>query len=437
MSRVWIAFLGWQFALLILGALLGAIYGRPLAGCLVAAIGLLAWHMVNLYRLERWLFTGYVADLPSGNGLWSRVFARTNFIGERSKTSRKNLRKLVKELRASTKAFPDGGMVLNANNEIISYNKNARSLLGLKKKRDRGQRIDNLIRHPDFGAYLERNDKKSSVEIPSPVNAEVWLSCRLIPYGPGQKLLLIRDVTQSVRLETMRRDFVANASHELRSPLTVIAGYLDVLGEEDDVPEGWEKPLADMREQAERMSQLVRDLLTLSRLESSESGPMDKSVDLGAILAVSRKEAVAQVRHPGRVEVFLESDVKLLGEETEIQSVVSNLVSNAVRYTPADGAVSIRWWVDKSGGHLSVQDTGIGIAEEDIPRLTERFFRADGGRARQQGGTGLGLAIVKHALKRHDAKLEVESKLGQGSTFTCHFSPKRLQPTQESASAVQ
>jgi two-component system, OmpR family, phosphate regulon sensor histidine kinase PhoR len=264
------------------------------------------------------------------------------------------------------------------------------------------------------------------VDIPSPAGGDTWLSCRLIPYGPEQMLLLIRDVSQRVKIEKVRRDFVANASHELRSPLTVIMGYLDALAEDDRIPDGWKQPISVMQDQSIRMRRLVEDLLQLSKLESGQSVPKDHVVDVAAMIAAARKEALALPEHPDSIEIELQSPANLLGEETELQSVVSNLVANAVRYTPPEGEITIRWTVDADGGHLAVQDTGIGIAEEDIPRVTERFYRADGGRARQRGGTGLGLAIVKYALRRHDAELEIQSRLGQGSTFVCHFPRDRL-----------
>ncbi|MFW2404180.1 MAG: phosphate regulon sensor histidine kinase PhoR [Gammaproteobacteria bacterium] len=410
------------------GALIGALYGFPLHGLMLALIVLLGWHLFNLNRLERWLERPKIVTAPGGDGPWARIFARIQHLKDRSRLERKKFRRLVKEVRASTKAFPDGGVVLNDRYEIINHNKAARALLGLRKKTDRGMRIDNLIRHPSFVAYLANDGRssKDSVEIPSPGDPDVWLSCRLIPFGPEQNLLLARDITQTIKTEAMRRDFVANASHELRSPLTVIAGYLDALEDDEECPGSWRQPIADMREQADRMSQLVQDLLELSRLESGASSPMDHAVDIPAILASARKEVLAQGERAQQIAVEVDSEENLLGEETEIQSVVSNLVSNAVRYTPSEGSIVIRWDVDDDGGHLSVEDTGIGIAEVDIPRVTERFFRADEGRARQQGGTGLGLAIVKHALKRHDAELEIRSRPGEGSAFICHFSPRRL-----------
>lgn len=432
MSPAWIKFLLQHAAVLGGGTLIGALYGFSLHGLMLALIALLVWHVYNLDRLERWLERPKGVVAPGGDGRWARAFAQVQHIRDRSRLDRKKFRRLVKEVRASTKAFPDGGVVLSDHFEIINHNKAARALLGLRKKIDRGTRIDNLIRHPDFVAYLanEQRSSKDSVEIPSPVDADVWLSCRLIPFGPEQNLLLARDITQSIKTEAMRRDFVANASHELRSPLTVIAGYLDALEDDDECPDAWQQPITDMREQTDRMSQLVRDLLELSRLESGASSPMERAVDIPAILASARKEVLAQDERPQSIDVEVGSDKTVLGEETEIQSVVSNLVSNAVRYTPCEGRIVIRWDVDDDGGHLSVEDTGIGIAEIDIPRVTERFFRADEGRARQQGGTGLGLAIVKHVLKRHDAELEIRSRPGEGSAFICHFSPRRLASAQ-------
>jgi two-component system phosphate regulon sensor histidine kinase PhoR len=426
MPKVWTWTLLWHGVGLVAGGLVGFLYDRLLPGVLFVALGLLGWHLYNLYRLERWLATGQIAEIPDGGGVWPPVFAKIQFIKSKVKRRGKRFRKLVKDLRASTEAFPDGGVILNSRHEIINYNQAARVLLGLKNRRDRGQRIENLLRYPDFVEYLNNPAERQAVDIPSPIGADTWLSCRLIPYGPDQTLLLIRDVSQRVKIERVRRDFVANASHELRSPLTVIMGYLDALVEDDRIPASWKQPLGVMQDQAIRMRRLVEDLLQLSKLESGQAVPKDRVVDVAALVAAARKEALAMPEHPGSIEVDLRSGANILGEETELQSVVSNLVANAVRYTPADGEIRISWSVDADGGHLSVQDTGIGIAEEDIPRVTERFYRADGGRTRQRGGTGLGLAIVKYALRRHDAELEIRSRLGHGSTFVCHFPRERL-----------
>ncbi len=413
-------------AMLAAGALIGALYGQAILGTLIAALFLIAWHGVQLYRLERWLSAGRRPEIPDRPGVWPVVLAKIDFLKARAKRRRKRYRRLLKELRASTEAFPDGGVVLNAEREILAYNQAAQELLGLRRKRDRRQRIENLLRHPDFVAYLDEPGEQPAVEIPSPLGGERWLSCRLIPYGADQTLLLVRDITQDIKLARMRRDFVANASHELRSPLTVITGYLDGLASDRELPAHWQQPVATMHEQAGRMRRLIEDLLQLSKLESGRPVARDRVVDVKAVLAAARKEALAARERPQSIELEIASEAGILGEETEIQSVVSNLVSNAVRYTPVQGRIVIRWSVDQAGGHLAVEDTGIGIAEDELTRVTERFYRTDRGRARQQGGTGLGLAIVKHALRRHDGRLEILSRLGHGSTFVCHFPQSRL-----------
>jgi two-component system phosphate regulon sensor histidine kinase PhoR len=425
MSAAWSAFLLRLALALAVGVLIGWLYGWPGTGGFIVAFGLLVWHLLHLYRLDHWLRTGDIAEMPDGSGVWPQVFAKIEFIRERSRRRRRRWRQLVRELRSSARVFPDGGVILNARREIVVYNEAARRLLSFRTRRDRGQRIENLIRHPDFVAYLDQGNFELPVEIPGPA-ADSWLSCMMIPYGPDQSLLLIRDITLNVRLERMRRDFVANASHELRTPLTVISGYLDTMADGADTPEAWRQPVGEMLIQANRMRHLLDDLLQLSKLESASVSSTERTVDVAAVLATARKEALALPEHPQRIDVEVQNPAKLLGEELEIQSIVSNLVSNAVRYTPADGTITIRWSADDEGGHLSVSDTGMGIAEDEIPRITERFYRTDRGRARQKGGTGLGLAIVKHALRRHEAELEVTSRVGQGSTFTCHFPRHRL-----------
>lgn len=429
-------------AMLLAGAIIGAFYDAPAIGMLGVAIAVLAWNLSHLYRLDAWLRTGRLDVVPDGDGVWPAVFSRIQYIREKSRRRRRRWRQLVRELRSSAGAFPDGGVLLTARHEIITFNSAAQRLLGLKKARDRGQRIENLLRNPDFIAYLQAGDFTRSVELGGPAGGDTWVSCRMIPYGPEQRLLLIRDITSTVRLERTRRDFVANASHELRTPLTVITGYLEVLSEDQRIPSDWHQPLAEMRVQSLRMGQLLDDLLQLSRLESSAPCSMERAVDMGTLIRAARQEALAMAGTPQRIDVEIDSSARVLGDETELHSIVSNLVSNAVRYTPAEGAVHIQWRTDDDGGHLTVSDTGIGIAEDEIPRVTERFYRTDRGRARQKGGTGLGLAIVKHALRRHDADLEIRSRLGEGSQFICHFPPFRLQssgdiPGAQGADAAQ
>jgi two-component system phosphate regulon sensor histidine kinase PhoR len=426
MPRAWTSMLFRLASLLALGAMVGWLYDHAIAGMLVAALAILGWHLFNLYRLDKWLRTGRIEAIPDGVGIWPPVFARVEYIREKARRRRRRWWNLVREMRASAGAFPDGGVLLTARHEVITCNAAAERLLGLERIRDRGQRIENLLRHPEFVAYLDSPDRSGSVDLPGPVGGDNWISCRMIPYGPEQQLLLVRDITGTVRMERTRRDFVANASHELRTPLTVISGYLDALAEDNSAPGEWALPVAEMRVQSRRMEQLLDDLLQLSRLESDPPCSLGRAVDMVALIHSARKEALALPEHPAQVDVDVGSTARVLGDEAEIHSVLSNLVSNAVRYTPREGTIRISWNVDQDGGHLAVADTGIGIADDDIPRVTERFYRTDRGRARQKGGTGLGLAIVKHALRRHDADLEIRSRLGEGSTFTCHFPRHRI-----------
>jgi two-component system phosphate regulon sensor histidine kinase PhoR len=238
--------------------------------------------------------------------------------------------------------------------------------------------------------------------------------------------MLVRDVTREVRLEEMRKDFVANASHELRSPLTVISGYLDELAEDQALGPEWREPVADMRRQALRMREIVEDLLDLSRLESSADEAPLAPVDVPSLLERLVREARAATPDAPRFDIDIDYACALRGSETELHSIASNLISNAVKYTPVDGTVAIRWGRVPGGASISVRDTGIGIAPEHLPRLTERFYRVDRARARAKGGSGLGLSIVKHALQRHGGRLEIQSQEGRGSTFTAQFPARRV-----------
>jgi two-component system phosphate regulon sensor histidine kinase PhoR len=264
-----------------------------------------------------------------------------------------------------------------------------------------------------------------TVDIPSPVSDGAGLNCRVVPYGMDRKLLLLRDVTDRMVLNKMRRDFVANASHELRSPLTVMSGYLDTMAEDKELVSTWAQPVQQMQDQAKRMTRIVAELLELSRLEGAGRASTEEIVDVCGLLSSARKAYAGQASMPA-IELEIESAAQLRGNAGEIESVITNLLSNAVRHTPADGTIKLTWQSAPDGADLVVTDTGEGIAEEHIPRLTERFFRVDRGRAREDGGVGLGLAIVKHVLGRHEADLSIESNAGEGSEFRCRFPSKRV-----------
>ena len=425
MPETWRRFLTGLALMLAGGALLGWFYGHADWGLLIATLLALAWQVRHLLRFEEALRTRNFDYFRYGEGIWSQVFSRFSHLRERGRKHKRNYQRLLREVRDSTNAMPDGAIVLNSDFEIVLCNAAAQELAGFDARQDRGQRVDNILRDPAFIRYLRSGDFSKGIEIGSSIRDGDWLHCRLVPYGADQRLLLIRDITERTRLTRMRREFVANASHELRSPLTVISGYLDTLAEDPEAPAHWRKPLAQMRAQAIRMNRIVAELLELSRLESAPTATSEQSIDVPGLL-----ESVVRLERekPGLPAIRVEaaSRARLRGSAAEIESVVRNLLSNAIRHTPSDGAILLRWSSGPERAELVVEDTGEGIPEELIPRVTERFFRIDQGRSRDDGGIGLGLAIVKHVLGRHDATLVIESAPGRGSRFICRFPPERL-----------
>jgi two-component system, OmpR family, phosphate regulon sensor histidine kinase PhoR len=409
-----------------IGAFCGWIFGSTWAGVAIALAAHLGWQLVNLFRLDWWVRHRSFADPPEFGGIWGEVVTQVVRLHRRKRFHKQRFLKLVRQIQRSTAALPDGVVILNSQREISWFNRTAAKLLNLRGSGDHGVRIDNLLRQPQFARYIESGDYTNSIVLQPDIGHDNYLSMQLVPYGEGQHLLLVRDVSRQMRLENMRKDFVANASHELRSPLSVIAGYLETLGHDPALHEDLQAPVAEMRRQAGRMTSIITDLLALSKLEESDEAVAGDYIDVAALLAVLRKDVLARATRPRDVRVKIESHAMLRGDEPEIHSAFSNLVDNAAKYTPPDGSLEMRWWVDDEGGHFSVTDTGIGIPAEHIPRLTERFYRVDAGRARATGGSGLGLAIVKHVLQRHGATLDIVSTFGSGSTFTCHFPTQRV-----------
>ena len=350
------------------GTGIGALYGHAMLGLVVALSIAIGFHLYWLITLYGWLHGRRMRQLPEGSGLWPEVFANINYIRGRTKRRGKRFKALLKQMRQATRSFPDGGVILGAENEIITLNHIAADMLGLKGKQDRGMRIENLIRNPEFVDYLRAEDRSMAVEITSPANPSRWLSCLIVPYGLEQQLLLVRDITRERRADLMRRDFVANASHELRTPLTVITGYLEALGEEQGLSDELRRPIHEMQRQSERMRRLVDELLRLSELESEGLAPESDRVSIAAVMETAKQEAMAIKGCPRTIDIDLQSSADLLGAENDVQSIVSNLLTNAVRYTGEDGRITLRWEVDDEGGHLAVTDTGAGIAAAHIPR---------------------------------------------------------------------
>jgi len=416
------------------GALLGWFAGSVWLG-ISGALGLyLAWNLWQLRTLHFWIQHRSVADPPDAMGLWGDVVAQVVRMHRRKRFHKERLTRLFRELRRSTAAMPDGVVMLDPQGEIVWFNRKAGELLDLSRRADLGLRIDNLVRNPDFVQYLRGGHYSMPVIVRIDTPTERHIAFQLISYGEDQRLLMLRDVTREVRMEQMRKDFVANASHELRSPLTVVAGYLENFSADSGLGE-LAAPVAEMRRQTDRMTRIIEDLLELSRFEANDAPIKGLPIDVSAMASMLRKDVLARPAHPRQVEVAIESGAQLIGDEAMVQSAFSNLVDNAAKYTPPDGSMQIRWWTDEEGGHFSVRDTGPGISAEHLPRLTERFYRVDPGRSRETGGSGLGLAIVKHALHRHGGRLEIDSFEGRGSTFTCHFPRDRVLERRVAASA--
>jgi two-component system phosphate regulon sensor histidine kinase PhoR len=409
-------------AALVIGLLAGAAWGWGVLCVGLAA--LLAWHTRHLARLHRWLANPLPGKVPEGEGIWDEVRQLLHRLGARlAKREQGGHGALLVRIRRAAQALPDGVVILDKANRIEWCNRTAEAQLHLDGRADVGQNIANLVREPEFIEYLNAPET-ASVRVSR--GQGVALSLQLIPFGQSEKLLLARDITQAERVNTMRRDFVANVSHELRTPLTVLVGFLETLRNLKLDPQRQRDYLGMMQEQAARMQRIIDDLLTLSALDAAAPASSETRVPVRALVEQLKTdaEALSAGKHAIRMEVENEND--LLGSETELASAFGNLVSNAIRYTPEGGTVTLSWRENADGARFSVEDTGIGIDPEHIPRLTERFYRVDRSRSRETGGTGLGLAIAKRALARHDATLEIESEVGKGSRFSARFPARRL-----------
>jgi two-component system, OmpR family, phosphate regulon sensor histidine kinase PhoR len=410
----------WLTACAALGLAIGAFW-PVLAVALALA---LAWNALRLYHLLRQL-TGRRRFLPpEGWGVYAEIDARLYQRQAEGRQRKRRLRALLRAFRQAAAALPDGVLVVSGSElDLEWFNPAATELLGLRYPHDIGTRLPHLLRSPRVADWLHAGPREPLFDLPSPRSEEVRLSLRLIDYTPRQKLLIVRDISTLMRLEQVRRDFVANVSHELRTPLTVIHGYLDLL-EPEDFPH-LAPQVDEMRRQSQRMTRLVEDLLTLSRLEARDRLPSEP-IPMESLLASLRREADTLSQGQHRIHVVDETGLDLLGSDRDLHSAFSNLVANAVRYTPAGGEISIRFEREGSGARFSVIDSGPGIGAEHLPRLTERFYRVSTSRSRASGGTGLGLAIVKHVLLLHQARLDIRSEVGRGSCFSAVFDASRL-----------
>lgn len=420
-------------AAVVAGTLLGLVFGHTawfVAGALAIYLG---WFTAELVKLHRWLNAssaqGTPQEPPDSFGLWGEIFDGIYRLQKREKIAQAELQSIIDRAQDSVTALNDGVVIIEGDGTLEWWNPAAERLLGLRWPQDKDQPVTNLLRDPRFTRYFAEADFSRTLDMPSPRSDELQVQVQITVFGNGDRLMIARDVTRLHQLEQIRRDFVANVSHELKTPLTVIKGYLETLAHAGnaDGSSRQARAFAQMSQQAERMDRLVNDLLLLSRLESTQPDAARQAVAIRAMLENIRSDALtAHGDKKHTISLRVDDDVRLLGSDIELQSAFSNILVNAAKYTDPNGDISIHWWVDDKGAHLSVTDTGIGIEPQHLPRLTERFYRTDAGRSIAEGGTGLGLAIVKHVLKRHDAWLEIHSEPGKGSTFTCHFPRERV-----------
>lgn len=424
--RILIFYLVAAVCAMFVGAILGTSYGLGLA-LLVACCALL-FHQLNLVQLDAWLQRPDLDSTPRTFLLWSDVFERIYDIVRSQKKRKAQLSSALERFQRAGEAMPDGMVILDEHDRIEWCNPSAAQHLALDRQIDMHQQITNLVRMPALREYLRQQDFRQPMTLRLPRAHEQVLTIQLVPFDSNRKLLLSRDITQIDRVQTVHRDFVANVSHELRTPLTVVGGFLETMLDMPNIePATREQHLKMMYEQTGRMERLVDDLLALSRLENGQQ-LREEEVDIPQMMQILLTEAEGLSRGRHKIALEVVAPIKLVGSHDELHSALGNLVSNAIRYTPQDGSIHLLWEERNGLPVFAVRDTGIGIAAEHIPRLTERFYRIDRGRSRATGGTGLGLAIVKHVIQRHQARMVVESKLGEGSEFAVVFPRDRALP---------
>ena len=405
----------WMVFTLIIGFINDSILLFMFIGLLIYVI----WNLYNLNQLSKWL-TNPSKQTPEVIGIWDEVYYQLYQLYKRQRKSKRKLTSILNKFRKSTQALPYATIILNPFNEIEWFNPAASQMFNLHSKIDVGQRIDNLIRQPEFSKYLVK--KKFEEPLHLLLNQKKILM-NITAYGSGQYLISARDITTRTQLDDMRRDFISNASHELRTPLTVMTGYIEFLQHKAEEPE--KTPLDKIQQQIQRMNKIISELIELAKIESSPAIDYDNEVDLEILLNEVYNEALALDKNEHDIELATavcgNHTMKLNGNHDELRMAFSNLLTNAIRYTPERGSIKLFCSVNDTNISISVQDSGLGISYQHIPRLTERFYRVDEGRSREKGGTGLGLAIVKHVLDRHNATLHIQSATGKGSTFRCDF----------------
>lgn len=417
-----------ELALFCLPALLlGAFVGYLPWLLLVSVVAALTWNFYNQLKLSHWLWLDRSMTPPSGRWSWEPLFYGLYQMQLRNRRRRRELALLIKRFRSGAESLPDAVVITTVDGNIFWCNGLAQQLLGFRWPEDNGQHILNLLRYPEFSQYLQQQTFSRPLTLQ--LNNGYYVEFRVMPYSEGQLLMVARDVTQMRQLEGARRNFFANVSHELRTPLTVLQGYLEMMHDQELAGPLRDKALGTMQEQTKRMDGLVKQLLTLSRIEAAPNVDLNERVDIPLMLKILQHEVQALSNGRHEITFRVNDQLKVFGNEDQLRSAVSNLVYNAVNHTPEGTKIEVCWQQTPQGAQFQVSDNGPGIPPEHVPRLTDRFYRVDKARSRQTGGSGLGLAIVKHALSHHDARLVVMSEIGLGTRFIFTLPNRLIVPT--------
>ncbi len=429
-SSAWLSELNRALIVFIPCTVAGVVSGYMVMFFIIGLIAYGLWTAGQMITLKKWFDSGAPADnAPEFIGIADQLVSAVADLQRQNSTRQNSLEKLVSQFNEMANALPDAVIVLKPSGEIQSSNEAADNLLRINPDSDTHSRITQLFRDPSFTEYFSTGKFDEPLEVQATSIGDKELSIRIIPFGEDRLVLIAQDMSQTARIHEMRRSFISNASHELRTPLTVILGYLETLSGHPKLPEECKTATHSAELQAQRMKQLVEDLLALSRIESTALVTKESEVIPVAsiIMEVVKEAGLSTTINQHGIQTQIETGASLKGDLQEIHSVISNLVNNAIKHTESGTSVQVSWkMADQDSAELSVTDTGQGIAPEHIERLTERFYRVDAGRSREKGGTGLGLSIVKHVVERHEGRLMISSELGQGSCFTCSFPAHRL-----------
>ncbi len=421
----------WKFSLiLIISAVVGFSLGKVTVSLLVAALGIIVWQIYRLKLLHDWIINPKKNPLPETSGQFYLLHREINRKNIKNANRKRQLSNYLTQFRKAASALPDAIVLIDDFGRIEWANKNASTVFDIHWPSDAQVRFGDLVRNPEVEKLLNQDDEsRQGVEIRTQNDPEQIINIKIIRYTNLLRMVIARDVSRLMKVNQMQSDFVANVSHELKTPLTVLKGYLEIMQGSLKLPEQLHKPLEQMSTQTDRMNFIVNDLLYLAKLEDKENVADHELIDVTHIVNTIHETIEDKINEKNhKLELDIDYNILILGNQTELHAAFSNLIFNAINYTPKGGLIRIKWHTNElKGASFSVIDDGEGIAKTHLSRLTRRFYRVDTDRSREGGGTGLGLAIVKHVLQRHNASLKIDSTLGVGSEFTCIFPSNQIQ----------